>query len=310
MPATIEHLPDGSIRLPGSRCTFIITRLSPGTILTSILGKDTGDLGDLPLRAVADEYARFRQPVHWFVDASRGVNAKNVVFQQWTEWFRANQDKLAAVHVLTGNDPMQLTVSIARHISGLEGTMRLYDTQPPFIEAIAGRSKRFNALMPESAFTEPAINVQRTALQGGAVRISGPNVAYRIESLPAGTVLTTISGHDSGELGAMPLDEVQAALDRAGRTRAWYVDTRGVRGKLPSRVSDDWTAWLMAHESELQQVAVLSTSSPYPLILSIAKLRLRAPQIMQVYRDQDAFEASLRRRESSFKSLATAATVD
>ena len=310
MSAIVEHLQDGSLRLVGSRCTFIVTRLCPCVVLTSIQGKDTGDLGDLPLRAVTDEYARFRGRVHWFVDASRGVNAKSIVFQQWTEWFRTNQGKLAGVHVLTGNDPMQLTVSIARHISGIDDRMRLYETPGPFIDAISGIAQSSRSILPDSSFSEPPVAIHRTSLPGGGVQVEGPSCFYRIKLLAAGTVLTTISGNDSGELGAVPIDEVQAAVTRAGRGAAWYVDTRGVRGKLPRRVSDDWTAWLMAHENELQQVAVLSTSSAYPLILSIAKLRLRSPQIMQVYRDQEGFEAVLRRRELSFKGLEAAAAVD
>lgn len=135
---TREPLPDGSVRLSSSRCTFTYRRLRPGALLVTICGIDEGQFGPMTLDEVRVHLLDHR-PLELFVDAEAAVAVMVEASREWTHFFSANRDKLKRVSVLAGSRAVELTVAIAQHLSQTGSLIQIYTDRALFEERMAKR---------------------------------------------------------------------------------------------------------------------------------------------------------------------------
>jgi hypothetical protein len=130
VPATFE----------GVHATFAITRPSPGVVLMTISGRDAGEHGDGPMRAL-DE-ALLAGPFALFIDARKTTGASIDVSNIWAGWLRKHRDHLHRIHMLTGTKFVQLTADFVRRFAELGDAMLVYTDGAAFDEALATATRR------------------------------------------------------------------------------------------------------------------------------------------------------------------------
>jgi hypothetical protein len=289
-----EILRDGSTRLTGTDCSFIFTRLKPGLMLTSISGRDTGDLGTAPLDFMEAEYSRFSEPIEWFVDAKAAPNAVGKVFRQWIEWLVSHRRLLKRVHILVRTKPAELTMAIARHLTDAHGAMVIYTEVEPFREALAQQAGSARPLPSPERFTERATAIQRTVGPDGSTQLVADDCTFAYKRIAPSIVLTTVQGNDTGMLGTAPLDEMQSEIDKVNEPIRWFIDARDARGAAPHVVAE-WTRWFLAHRKALAKVTILASSAPVlSFKFEVAKFRPGTGSLIQIYTAAEDFERSIR----------------
>jgi hypothetical protein len=128
--------PDGTVRLKTGRCEIAIQRVRPRVVKLRIDGYDTGDFGNAPFDEMRSELQNFKE-VELFVDLSSAFGARTPVREQWTEWFRANQDVLRRVHILVGSRFIEMAVALAKLFSRTGEMIQIYSSPQVFEEALA-----------------------------------------------------------------------------------------------------------------------------------------------------------------------------
>ncbi len=123
----------------GVHATFTITRPSAAVVLVTISGRDAGEHGDAPMRAIAEELAS--GPFALFIDARRTSGASIDVSNVWASWLRKHRDQLHRIHMLTGSRFIQLTADFVRRFAELGDSMRVYTDGGAFDEALAIASR-------------------------------------------------------------------------------------------------------------------------------------------------------------------------
>jgi hypothetical protein len=133
-----DVIENGSVRLTADRCSFLFENLRPGVLLITIEGDDVGQFGHAPLDEIAQEFGRFKAPVHVFVDAQRALGPSTSVMETWTAWLAANKDQLQKLEVFIPDESklLHLTVSIARHLSRTGNLIGICSTSDEFTAAI------------------------------------------------------------------------------------------------------------------------------------------------------------------------------
>jgi hypothetical protein len=129
---------DGSVRLKSERCEITIRRLRPRALMVKIEGYDTGEFGNAPFDELRSEIQNFKS-AELFLDLSAAFGAKTPVREQWTEWFRANQDLLKRVHILVGSRFIEMAVTMAKLFSRTGELIQIYSSGQVFGEAAEGR---------------------------------------------------------------------------------------------------------------------------------------------------------------------------
>jgi len=124
----------------GLHATFAITRPAPGVVLMTISGRDAGEHGDAPMRALVDELAT--GPFALFIDARRTSGASIDVSNVWAGWLRKHRDHLHRIHMLTGTKFVQLTADFVRRFAELGDSMLVYTDGTAFDEALANATRR------------------------------------------------------------------------------------------------------------------------------------------------------------------------
>jgi hypothetical protein len=124
----------------GVHATFTITRPAPTVVVMTISGRDAGEHGDGPMRALADELAR--GPFALFIDARRTSGASIDVSNVWASWLRKHRDQLHRIHMLTGTRFVQLTADFVRRFAELGDTMRIYTDGAAFDDALKAALQR------------------------------------------------------------------------------------------------------------------------------------------------------------------------
>lgn len=121
-----EILPGGDVRLSSGDCTFVYRRPRAGALLVTISGYDAGQFGTTTLDEIHAAINREGR-LELFVDARRAVGATVSVSDDWTRFFSLSREKLARVHILVGGSKvMQLTLSIAQHLSRTGNLIQIY----------------------------------------------------------------------------------------------------------------------------------------------------------------------------------------
>lgn len=121
-----EILPGGNISLSSGDCVFLYQRPRAGRLHVVISGYDNGQFGTATLDEILTAITR-EGKIELFVDARDASGASLKVSEDWTRFFSANRERLTRVHVLVGaSKVLQLTVSIAQHLSRTGNLMQIY----------------------------------------------------------------------------------------------------------------------------------------------------------------------------------------
>lgn len=131
---------DGSVVLRDERCSFTF-RATPGVLEIRIEGVDKGQLGSAPLDEIARALVRDR-PLELFVDATGASMPAVEVSRAWTRFFSVNQKDLTRVSVLVGSKSVELTVSIAQHLSQTGKLIQIYSDEEIYAARKAQALKR------------------------------------------------------------------------------------------------------------------------------------------------------------------------
>ncbi|WP_437999011.1 hypothetical protein WMF26_02470 [Sorangium sp. So ce185] len=310
-----EILGDGSIRLAKDGCSFVFRRLRPGAVLVTIAGRDTGGLGDAPLDELQAEIARY-PPVELYVDARDATFAAESVSDAWTRFFSANRDRLRRVRILVGTPFVQLVVDVAKLFSRTGELIQIESDARRFDEAVASAAPARAPSQPglphaaePARIAEPAVApgaapagiagatastaIRREVLADGAVQLANDRCSYTFRRLRPGVMLIAIAGHDGGEFGELPLDEIRKEIARFGPA-ALFVDVRAVTVAAPS-VSDAWTAFFAANRATISRVRILVGSKLLQLVVALSKEASRTGDMIQIDDDPERFQAALAR---------------
>jgi hypothetical protein len=122
------------INLQGLHSSISIHRPTPNVVLVTIEGRDGGEHGDAPLRALENELAKGAFSL--FIDARKTSGASVDVSNVWAQWLRAHRDHLFRIHMLTGSKFVQLTADFVRRFSDLGDAMLIYTDGKAFDEAL------------------------------------------------------------------------------------------------------------------------------------------------------------------------------
>jgi hypothetical protein len=118
----------------GLHSAIAITRPAPHVLLMTIRGRDAGEHGAAPMRALDEEL--LLGPATLFIDARRTTGASVDVSNVWAQWLRTNRDRLHAIHMVTGSSFVQLTADFVRRFAELGDAMRIYTDGAAFDEAL------------------------------------------------------------------------------------------------------------------------------------------------------------------------------
>ncbi len=114
--------------------TLTITRPAPHVVVLTIEGRDVGEHGDGPMRALDEELRA--GPYALFIDARDTKGATIDVSNVWAQWLRKRRDDLHRVHMLTGSKFVQLTADFVRRFAELGDAMCIYTERAAFDEAL------------------------------------------------------------------------------------------------------------------------------------------------------------------------------
>jgi hypothetical protein len=124
----------------GLHSTMTLGRPRPHIVTLVVIGRDVGEHGDAPLRALDDELCA--GPFALYIDARDTRSASVDVSNIWAQWLRRNRDQLHEVHMLTGSRFIQLTADFVRRFAELGDTMRIYTDGAAFDEALQLATQR------------------------------------------------------------------------------------------------------------------------------------------------------------------------
>ena len=124
----------------GLHSTIVIARPAAHVVLVTITGRDAGEHGDGPLRALDEEVRAGSFAL--FIDARRTLGASVDVSNVWAQWLRANRDRLHQIHMLTGSKFVQLTADFVRRFAELGDAMHVYTDGTTFDEALRAATHR------------------------------------------------------------------------------------------------------------------------------------------------------------------------
>lgn len=131
-----QTLPDGRLQLRAGAGSFTFHRLSPGALLVTIAGNDTGQFGTAALDEIRLEILRHGE-LDLLIDAHEAALVSTAVSQEWTRFFSDNRKQLRRVSVLTGSRLVNLAVAIAQHLSHTGKLIQIYSDRELFDEARA-----------------------------------------------------------------------------------------------------------------------------------------------------------------------------
>ena len=124
----------------GQHTTLVLTRPVPHVVVLKISGRDVGEAGNAPLRALDEELAQ--GPFALFIDARKTLGAAIDVSNVWAQWLRTNRDRLHQIHMLTGSRFIQLTADFVRRFAELGDAMLIYTDGAAFDEALRTQTVR------------------------------------------------------------------------------------------------------------------------------------------------------------------------
>ncbi|HEY5934541.1 MAG TPA: hypothetical protein VIU61_07900 [Kofleriaceae bacterium] len=124
----------------GQHSTLVLTRPVHHVVVLTITGRDVGEAGGAPLRALDEELSQ--GPFTLFIDARKTLGAAIDVSNVWAQWLRTNRDRLHQIHMLTGSRFIQLTADFVRRFAELGDAMLIYTDGAAFDEALRTTTAR------------------------------------------------------------------------------------------------------------------------------------------------------------------------
>jgi len=126
--------------LVGSNVSFSIARVAPAVVVVVISGRDVGEHGDRPLRALDNLLSE--GSFELFVDARNTTGASIDVSNVWASWLRRHRDELHRIHMLTASRYVQITADFVRRFADLGDSMLLYTDAAAFDEQLRAATRR------------------------------------------------------------------------------------------------------------------------------------------------------------------------
>jgi hypothetical protein len=288
-----EHLSTGTLRLRSDDCTFLFTRLRPGTLLLTVLGEDDGEFGGMVLDELEAEIARFGRPLVLFVDALGTVRVSKAVADRWTEWFEDRRDRLARVSVLVRSKTMSLTMSIARHLSGTAGLFEVTSNSAAFERELARVAPGIGPRLEAERFSRDALTIDRIEHGAGCIELRSPRCMFRLEPLSPGSLLLTVRGFDSGEFGTAVVDEIRRCAREQRMPLELFVDADVEF--VDAGVRDLWTQWIKADGRHVRHVTMLVGSKPTRLSIAVSREQSRTTDQIRLLDERALFDAAVTR---------------
>lgn len=124
----------------GTHSTITVARPVPHVVVLTIRGRDAGEHGTAPQRALEEEL--LAGPYALFIDARKTLGASVDVSNIWAQWLRAHRDQLERIHMLTGTKFVQLTADFVRRFAELGDAMLIYTDGSAFDEALRAATAR------------------------------------------------------------------------------------------------------------------------------------------------------------------------
>lgn len=117
----------------GIHCTVRLARRGPEAIVMRIVGRDIGEHGDAPMKALSAMLPAGRQ-LELFIDAREASGPTTDVSGAWAQWLAENKQRFGTMHMLTGTRFLQITATFVRKYAELGEQMRIY-TDPGAFDA-------------------------------------------------------------------------------------------------------------------------------------------------------------------------------
>jgi hypothetical protein len=123
------------IHFEGMHCSLTIQQFPPCVIVLRISGRDVGEFGDAPMKALNDSIAS-SEPIELFIDARDVKGASIDVSGDWALWLSSHKPGLRTVTMLTGSRFIEITAEFVRRFASLEGIMRICSDPAAFDSAL------------------------------------------------------------------------------------------------------------------------------------------------------------------------------
>lgn len=119
----------------------------------------------------------------------------------------------------------------------------------------------------------------------------GLHGTFTIRRPRPGVVILEIVGHDVGEFGEAPFEELEKDL-KLGVPLQMFVDARTTNGATID-VSNDWALWLRSHKTQLAHLSMLTRSKFIQLTADFVRKFSELGERMRLYTDEATFDAAV-----------------
>ncbi|MGZ3461581.1 MAG: hypothetical protein ACXU86_24080 [Archangium sp.] len=137
------------------------------------------------------------------------------------------------------------------------------------------------------------MSFRREVLEDGSVRLSSERCSFIYRRLRPGVVFLRIIGHDKGEFGTAPMDELREDLSRYAPVELFIEMDESTGANLP--VQEAWTEWFSHNRSALKSVSMLTRSKYMHFTAEVVKLFSRTGELIRIYLDPQPFQEALER---------------
>jgi hypothetical protein len=137
------------------------------------------------------------------------------------------------------------------------------------------------------------VTFKRETREDGSVRLSSERCSFIYERPRPGVVFMRIIGHDKGEFGTAPMDELREDLRRHAPLELFIEMDESTGATLP--VQEAWTEWFSHSRTALKSVSILTHSKYMHVTVEVAKLFSRTGELIRVYLDPATFDEALQR---------------
>jgi hypothetical protein len=124
------------------------------------------------------------------------------------------------------------------------------------------------------------------------VRFKTKTCELTIERPATSLIVLRLSGHDIGELGDAPFQELANDFDGVTSQRELFIDARGAQG-ASIEVSGSWAGWLQRHKAQLRVVHFLTASRFIQLSADFVRRFAELGETMRIYTEAAVFDAEL-----------------
>jgi hypothetical protein len=124
------------------------------------------------------------------------------------------------------------------------------------------------------------------------IRFKTPRCELTIERPATSVIVLTLSGHDTGELGDAPFQELERDFTADAPARELFIDARSGQGASID-VSGSWAQWLRQHKPQLRIVHFLTGSRFIQLSADFVRKFAELGETMRIYTEAEVFDAEL-----------------